>query len=156
MWTVTVDGFFDCVSGQKFLHGFEESMRGHMMRDYVVVRSRDKGSLSDLKARLLWKNGTGDPESWPWDSWTGKVWTSEDDGVVSDYPHRMLLPKTLWKEYLALCVDELNYPRFKAAMAWVWRDGYGLDIADRRSAALIDAWAAFKYGWPDEEPVTHS
>lgn len=124
MWTQTTRGFFSAVQ-----HRDDP--------DLLVVRARDHGDATTL---LEWY------AAWQADMATigqalkGKPQAVEGPAPAittyewSDYPWRVILPRTAWGAFMVETVEDLNYGNFKDAV----KDAQGPE----RAHVYHDVWAA--------------
>ena len=73
--------------------GFTSAVQHRDNPDLLVVRARDLLSLEPIVAEF--------PE------------LEITSSATSDYPHRVIMPKTKYASWLVNSVDTLNYPKFK-------------------------------------------
>jgi hypothetical protein len=138
MWTATTRGFFSAVQ-----HRDDQGL--------LVIRTRVKADAAHL-------------ETWyaAWRASLEALDPSATDGLptpqivayaVSDYPWRVIVPRSAWGAFLAETVEDLDYGNFKDAV----KDTQGTD----RAQVYSSVWAALlrledldpdseRRGWYDE------
>lgn len=110
MWIFTLDGFFSAVQDKDD-------------PDRIMVRSRKKGDLVNMLARLEMQ----DIDILDW--------------IGADYAYRVFIPRLEWRRYLETMSDGLDYTNFKAA---------AVDYKDHsRSAVYYDVWRRL-YEWQEK------
>jgi hypothetical protein len=118
--------------------GFTSAVQHRDNPDLLVVRARDLLSLEPIAAEF--------PE------------LEITSSATSDYPHRIIMPKTKYASWLVKGVVALNYPNFKNRvyqtrgqkfahlLSNVWATMLGAE--DQAAQDVRDGYDA-KYGWKD-------
>jgi hypothetical protein len=118
--------------------GFTSAVQHRDSPDLLVVRARDLLSLEPIV--------TANPD------------LEITSSATSDYPHRIIMPKTTYASWLVDNVSELSYPNFKNRvyqtrgqkfahlLSDVWSTMLGAE--DQAAQDVRDGYDA-KYGWKD-------
>ena len=111
MWVLTVDGFYSVTA-------FDEKRGGPRAdaNDLVIVRARVREDLQRLSRSIPHIEIISTPRS--------------------DYPFRIVCPRTDWARYLATSVHEIDYLNFK--------DRVAKRLGRRRHDVLLSVWATLR------------
>jgi hypothetical protein len=103
MWVITTKGAFSAVQHRD-------------NPDLLVVRTRDHGDAERLEA--FYQDFLDETAQAAWVEVTLPDYPSAEILAyeVSDYPWRVIMPKTAWDQFLSEAVEDLDYGNFKDAV----------------------------------------